>query len=204
MLRHPPIIRCFVTLCFGSAVLLAGLEWHQLSIEPRVASPTAARLRLQFASLSQWKSYRQRQHIDAAADVADSEPATTVRLVVRLASRQLEVYEQDQRVKQYDVAIGKDDWQTPVGEFEVTQMQQQPAWQHPITKAVIEPGPDNPLGPRWIGFWQEDGSQIGFHGTYQEELVGQAVSHGCVRMRNSDIQDLYSRIQLGTPVSVIP
>lgn len=202
MLGHPPITRCFVVLCFGTAAALIVFEWR--SPFPG-AQPLLTNVKLPprpVAALTQWFRGGQPESIADAPTVSPEE--TTVKLVVRLSARQLEVYEQGKRVKQYDVAIGKDDWQTPVGEFEIIQMQQQPAWQHPITKAVIEPGPDNPLGSHWVGFWQEGESQIGFHGTNQAELVGQAVSHGCVRMRNSDIQDLYGRIALGTVVAVIP
>ncbi|WP_448572469.1 L,D-transpeptidase, partial [Trichothermofontia sp.] len=67
---------------------------------------------------------------------------------------------------------------------------------------VIPPGPDNPLGPRWIGFWTDGKNFIGFHGTPNESLIGQAVSHGCVRMRNQDIQALYAQVEMGTPVVV--
>lgn len=121
---------------------------------------------------------------------------------VKLAVRQVELYKDGELIEQYPVAIGQDDWQTPAGTFEVLQMQQQPAWQHPITQEVIEPGPDNPLGTHWIGFWTDGTSQIGFHGTNQEELIGQAVSHGCIRMRNQDIQKLYGYLALGTRVVV--
>ena len=68
----------------------------------------------------------------------------------------------------------------------------------------IGPGPDNPLGDRWIGFTTAYGWTIGFHGTPQPELLGQAVSHGCVRMRNRDVVDLYRRVDIGTPVIVEP
>ncbi|MEL7333315.1 MAG: L,D-transpeptidase, partial [Cyanobacteria bacterium J06560_2] len=70
------------------------------------------------------------------------------------------------------------------------------------TKEEIPPGPDNPLGDRWIGFWSNGEAQIGFHGTNQEELIGEAVSHGCVRMRNRDIKKLYELVEIGTPVEV--
>ncbi|MEM9163625.1 MAG: L,D-transpeptidase, partial [Cyanobacteria bacterium P01_F01_bin.4] len=127
-----------------------------------------------------------------------------VEVRVKLAMRQVELYKQGKLVEQYPVAVGQDEWETPVGVFEVLQMQQNPAWQHPITQDVIEPGPDNPLGARWIGFWSDGTSQIGFHGTNQENLIGQAVSHGCIRMRNQDIQKLYDQLALGTLITVEP
>lgn len=44
----------------------------------------------------------------------------------------------------------------------------------------------------------------GFHGTTNESLIGQAVSHGCVRMRNDDIRALFEKIEVGTRVIVQP
>ena len=66
------------------------------------------------------------------------------------------------------------------------------------------PGPTNPLGERWIGFAHGEGWTIGIHGTPNPELLGQAVSHGCIRMRNEDVVRIYERVQLGTAVTVEP
>jgi lipoprotein-anchoring transpeptidase ErfK/SrfK len=84
----------------------------------------------------------------------------------------------------------------------VIQKQQNPVWQQPITGELIPTGPDNPLGDRWISFWSDGHHQIGFHGTNKEQLIGQPVSHGCLRMRNSDIRALYEQVSVGTPVVV--
>ncbi len=64
--------------------------------------------------------------------------------------------------------------------------------------------PANPLGERWIGFIRGDGWTIGIHGTPQPELLGRAVSKGCIRMRNDDVIRLYDRVRIGTPVVVEP
>ena len=100
------------------------------------------------------------------------------------------------------MAIGKAEWETPTGSFSVTQMREHPTWQHPITGEVVQAGQDNPLGSRWIGFLSVNGAQIGFHGTNQENLIGEAVSHGCIRMLNEDIEDSYSYVEMGTALSV--
>jgi hypothetical protein len=126
------------------------------------------------------------------------------RLVLKLSERRLYAYQGDREVAQYPVAVGRNDWETPTGEFTVLQRQPDPAWEHPFTGTVVPPGPDNPLGARWIGFWTDGVNAIGFHGTPDEHLIGQAVSHGCVRMRNADVIDLYNRVAIGTPVIVLP
>ncbi len=69
---------------------------------------------------------------------------------------------------------------------------------------MSEPGPKSPLGERWIGFWTNGKNTIGFHGTSGEHLIGQAVSHGCVRMRNADIKAMFDMVEVGTPVIVKP
>lgn len=125
-------------------------------------------------------------------------------LVIRLQSRKLELYEGEKLVKTYDIAVGQADWETPVGSFTVLDLRQNPSWKHPITGEAIPTGPDNPLGSRWIGFTYDGGYHIGIHGTNQEELVGQAVSHGCVRMRDREIQEVFGKIAIGTPIAVRP
>ena len=74
----------------------------------------------------------------------------------------------------------------------------------PRPQALPAREPTNPLGERWIGFAHGEGWTIGIHGTPNPELLGQAVSHGCVRMRNEDVVRIYERVQLGTAVTVEP
>ncbi len=127
-----------------------------------------------------------------------------VRLVIRLSDRRVYLYQGDRVQESYPIAIGKAGWETPVGEHEVINKQRNPTWEHPWTGEIVPPGPDNPLGVGWIGFWTDGLNYIGFHGTPAEHLVGQAVSHGCVRMRNQDILALYAKVNVGTPVIVEP
>ena len=125
-------------------------------------------------------------------------------LVVDLGDRQVYLYTDGKLQAGYDIAVGQAGWETPAGKFTILNMQLNPAWQHPFTGDVIQTGADNPLGSRWIGFWTDGTHQIGFHGTNQTDLIGQAVSHGCIRMRNGDIQALYDRVAIGTTVVVQP
>ncbi|TAD80501.1 MAG: L,D-transpeptidase [Oscillatoriales cyanobacterium] len=125
-------------------------------------------------------------------------------LVLRLRERRVYLYEGDRPVRSYPVAIGRAGWETPTGQFQVIQKMVNPIWQHPFNGTIIPAGKDNPLGVRWIGFWTDGDNSIGFHGTPNPELIGQAVSHGCVRMHNDDIVDLFDRVTEGTPVRVEP
>lgn len=127
-----------------------------------------------------------------------------IRLVIRLRDRRVYVYQGEQITTSYPIAIGKAGWETPTGSHEVMDMREDPAWEHPWTGEVIPPGPGNPLGLRWIGFWTDGENYIGFHGTPNEGSVGQAASHGCIRMYNQDILALYAQVKVGTPVIVEP
>ncbi|MDM9584581.1 MULTISPECIES: L,D-transpeptidase [unclassified Nostoc] len=123
-------------------------------------------------------------------------------VVVDLSDRRTYVYAGDEVIASYPIAIGKKGWETPTGSFQVIHMRHYPIWRHPITGKVFEAGTDSPLGDRWIGFWSDGRNEIGFHGTPDVDLVGTAVSHGCLRMRNSDVRLLYEQVSLGTTVLV--
>ena len=125
-------------------------------------------------------------------------------LVIRLGDRRVYVYKNNQVTASYPIAVGKDGWETPTGEYQVMEMIREPAWQHPWTGEIVPPGPDNPLGARWIGFWTDGTNYIGFHGTPNENSVGNAASHGCIRMYNKDILLLFAQVDVGTPVKVEP
>lgn len=123
-------------------------------------------------------------------------------VVVALSDRRVYVYRYNEVIASYPIAVGKKGWETPTGTFQVMHMQHHPIWRHPITGKVFEAGSDSPLGDRWIGFWSDGRNEIGFHGTPDVDLVGTAVSHGCLRMRNADVRSLYDQVSLGTPVLV--
>ena len=128
--------------------------------------------------------------------------ADTTQVVVDLSDRRVYVFRYDEVIASYPIAIGKKGWETPTGNFQVIHKEHHPIWRHPITDAIFDGGTNSPLGDRWIGFWSEGRNEIGFHGTPDVDLVGAAVSHGCLRMRNPDVRMLYSQVSLNTPVLV--
>lgn len=105
-------------------------------------------------------------------------------------------------LKEYDVAVGTSIEQTPVGKFFVTFKEVNPTW-YPasgfVDKTPVPPGPDNPLGSRWIEF----APAFGIHGTHKVWTVDYPVSGGCVRMYNPDVEELYELVDIGTPVTII-
>ncbi len=140
----------------------------------------------------------------APVEAAYPQQANQIHLELRLGERKLYVYQGEESIAVYPVAVGRGGWETPTGNFVVRDMIENPAWEHPWTGEVVPPGPENPLGPRWISFWTDGTNEIGFHGTPNESLIGQAVSHGCVRMFNQDVITLFGKVQIGTPVVVKP
>lgn len=127
------------------------------------------------------------------------------RLEISLSRRKVTLYQNNNPIKTYPVAVGKAGWETPKGNFQVRQMLQNPKWINPLTgEAILGGDPENPLGRRWIGFWTDGTNWVGLHGTPTPNSVGQAVSHGCVRMHNKDIEELFTKVSPGTPVTVVP
>ena len=146
-------------------------------------------------------------------------PATRV-LVLDRRHKLLRVFDQGREVRRYPVAVGMPGWETPVGQFTVIEKRANPTWEHPASGHLLPPGPDNPLGSRWIGFYQDcrgrtgfNGKEhlvvkgcvtAGFHGTPHRSSVGRAVSHGCVRLFDEHAKELFDLVSLGTPVTVLP
>jgi lipoprotein-anchoring transpeptidase ErfK/SrfK len=72
-----------------------------------------------------------------------------------------------------------------------------PAYYHPGT--VIAPGNDNPVGTRWIGLNKKG---YGIHGTNEPWSIGKAASHGCIRLRNRDVEQLFTMLRVGDTVEI--
>jgi lipoprotein-anchoring transpeptidase ErfK/SrfK len=125
-------------------------------------------------------------------------------LEISLSRREVTLYHGSSAVKRYPIGIGRAGWETPLGTFEVQQMREDPVWIHPFTDERIPSGDDrNPLGTRWIGFWTDGRLWVGFHGTSDPSSVGTAASHGCIRMHNADVEELFAQVEIGTPVTVV-
>jgi lipoprotein-anchoring transpeptidase ErfK/SrfK len=135
--------------------------------------------------------------------VATAQEVRDVTLLIVRSQRRVFVYQTGRVVMSYPVAIGKPGWETPVGVWKVREKILNPAWTNFITRKVVKPGRGNPMGSRWIGFWTDGRDEIGFHGTQNVASIGKAASHGCVRMKEADVQDLYDRVDVATIVEVV-
>ena len=101
-------------------------------------------------------------------------------------------------LKTYVVATGKDN-STPVGVFKVTDKLVNPTW-YKDRAVVPNDSPENELGSRWMGI---SAKGYGIHGTIHPETLGSQVTAGCVRMKNEDVQELYSYLVPGSEVTVV-
>jgi lipoprotein-anchoring transpeptidase ErfK/SrfK len=143
----------------------------------------------------------------AGAELATLEGYPKGSIVVRTQERRLYYVAGSGIVLHYPVAVGrpKRQWQ---GETRIARKLRNPTFVPPVfvrkrepsLARSIPPGRNNPLGAAVLVLG--DGT-YGIHGTNRPDLIGTAVSYGCIRMRNSDILDLFRRVKVGTPVFVV-
>lgn len=98
----------------------------------------------------------------------------------------------------YPVAVGKASTPSPTGSFTIVNRVINPTYYH--RGEVIPPGPDNPVGNRWMGL---SVAGYGIHGTNAPRSIGKAVSHGCIRMSRHDLDRLFAQIRVGDSVEIV-
>lgn len=140
--------------------------------------------------------------------VTQSEVGTAI--VIRRASNRLFFYRgagpNGMRVaRKFRVATGTAVYPTPLGNFEIVDLQRNPWWYPPDSDwaagaSPVPPGPGNPLGTRWMGLSEP---LIGIHGTPDAASIGYSASHGCIRMLVPEAEWLFERVQRGTPVYIL-
>jgi len=137
------------------------------------------------------------------------EPPVVREVLLELGKRQISLIEGNQVVGRWPVAIGDPSTPTPVGRFTIENMVMNPVYQSTSSGKINNTvGPQAPLGDRWIGFKQSGINQYGIHGTpdaWAWTVTSKAaVSNGCVRMLTPHVRELFSKVQIGTPVVVKP
>jgi lipoprotein-anchoring transpeptidase ErfK/SrfK len=130
------------------------------------------------------------------AEASDTESLR--RIVVSLSQKQLALWEGDSVIKVYEVSVGKSSTPSPVGSFEIVNRIDHPTWYG--HGRPVPPGARNPLGTRWIGLSK---AGYGIHGTNEPDSIGKAASHGCIRMRNHDVEELFVLVKPGMKVEFI-
>jgi lipoprotein-anchoring transpeptidase ErfK/SrfK len=128
--------------------------------------------------------------------LAESTPSR--RLIVNIAARKIVMVEDGKVMKMYPVAVGKHSTPSPSGSFHIASHVANPTYSH--DGKVVRPGPFNPVGTRWMGLGYKG---YGIHGTNHPESIGHAASHGCIRMRNRDVEELFELVRVGDDVELI-
>lgn len=119
------------------------------------------------------------------------------RIVVSIPHRKLALIEDGQVIRLYDTAVGAAKSPSPVGDFEILTRIPNPTYYAP--GKVTAPGKSNPLGTRWMGL---NIKGYGIHGTNVPGSIGKAASHGCIRMRNRDVEELFELVSVGDKVEL--
>ena len=144
-----------------------------------------------------------------------------LQLVLDRKHHQLLVLRDGRMTRRFPAAVGTTGWETPAGSFRVFEKVKKPVWTQTVIGDLVDAESEgNPLGSRWIGFYRDcngrsgwDGEQYldingctvaGFHGTPYRWTVGRAVSHGCERLYEENVQEVFDLVRVGTQVTVVP
>ncbi len=133
-------------------------------------------------------------------------------IVINVPQRMLFYFKDDNLTAAYPIAAGKPDWKTPLGEFEIATMEENPTWDVPPSiqeemrragKPVltrVPPCPQNPLGKFWMGLSLPG---IGVHGTNAPSSIYKLATHGCIRLHPDDVSRLFTAVDVGTEGRVV-
>jgi len=128
-------------------------------------------------------------------------------ILINRETNRLTLFHPDNTVwRTFPVATGQAIYPTPTGRFSIVVKQMNPWWYPPTNDAwaaglsPVPPGPNNPLGTRWMGL---SAPGVGIHGTDEPSSIGWNASHGCIRMQVVDSEWLYGHVRVGTTVFII-
>jgi len=189
-----------LTAALGAALALAGCQFKG------VADPSLTKRDVE------WMALMPQADIDpifARYEVNDPTGEKPGTIVVETKERQLYYVLPNRRAIRYGVAVGDEafGW---TGTATVQRKAEWPDWNPPAEMKKRWPhmhpvsgGPNSPLGARALYLFEGNRDTLyRIHGTNEPEKIGQAASSGCIRMRNIDVVELYSRVQPGTKVIV--
>jgi lipoprotein-anchoring transpeptidase ErfK/SrfK len=127
-------------------------------------------------------------------------------IVINRSINRLYLYKGNKLFRTFSVATGQAIYPTPRGTWHIVVMYRNPWWYPPTQDSwardlkPVPPGPNNPLGTRWMGL---DAPGVGIHGTDAPSSIGYSASHGCVRMQVPDAEWLFDHVDIGTTVFVL-
>lgn len=194
--REDVIGRLRVHVTRRSEILLDVARRHDLGIiEVSAANP----------GIDPWVPGEERLVVLPTAHILPDAPREGI--VVNLAEMRLYFFGPD-GIETHAIGIGRDGFDTPKGRTKIVRKAKNPTWYpteskrklDPTVPKVVPPGPDNPLGTRalYLGW-----PAYLIHGTHKPYGVGRRVSLGCIRMYPEQVEALYEKVEVGTPVTVV-
>ena len=139
-----------------------------------------------------------------AAKVSVDSFAETI--VINRSVNRLSLYDLGKLRRTFKVATGQAIYPTPAGVWHIVVKWKNPTWYPPVQDAwarglkPVPPGPNNPLGTRWMGL---DAPGVGIHGTDEPASIGYSASHGCIRMQVPEAEWLFDHVDVGTTVYIL-
>ena len=132
-------------------------------------------------------------------------PTSRPNVLVDLSARLVIYRHGEEAVLCFPCGIGREGKETPPGVFLIGDKIEEPIWYRPDGPPVPFGDPDNALGDRWLE-WRQDGQKtsFGFHGTNDPNGVGSRVSRGCIRLKNTDVRELFDLLPVGAEIVVQP
>jgi len=126
-------------------------------------------------------------------------------IVIHRNSNKLFLYNGMKPVRWFAVATGQSRYPTPLGRFTIIVKWKNPWWYPPSSpwaqgQQPIPPGPNNPLGTRWMGL---SAPGVGIHGTPSDSSIGYSLSHGCIRMHIPQAEWLCHHVEIGTTAFIV-
>jgi lipoprotein-anchoring transpeptidase ErfK/SrfK len=133
----------------------------------------------------------------AAEALAQEKQQPARRIIISIPDRKLAVMEAGRVLRVFPTAVGAPASPSPAGAFKIVERIPDPTW---YTKGrIVPPGKANPLGTRWLGLSVKG---YGIHGTNNPSSIGHNASHGCIRMRNHDVEQLFEMVSVGDAVDL--
>ena len=127
-------------------------------------------------------------------------------IVIERSTCQLLLFDNRGLFKRYHVGLGMPGHETSLGKYTIGNKQKDPTWFKPGAGAVTSGDPGNELGTRWMPLVPAEPNlptDLGIHGTIHPETVGEYSSHGCARLVNAEVEELYDLVVRSTPVTIV-